>query len=282
MTRVTDPASGHLPAMDADRIRQAQAKAENLLLQAIEAGKLEILSEEHATRWRASPPMPPKWIKMVLFDMDKTFINKHTQGCWKGSIEDLSTQVTRAFRILVPHLIHKGFRVGVVTFSDDLQITEGKGMAGEKLVRSLLLDVFTKVYSRVPSLDQSDAKSRAGKARKNAEEIVKRVYVAAALPKLRNKRDQEFKSKPMPNSKEWHIKQAIEMHDKRESEHLDLGEVMLFDDSAANTKGAIDIGAHGFQVPNSGGFTSTCWEYALKILEKPSVMAAELKKAISS
>jgi hypothetical protein len=52
--------------------------------------------------------LPPKSIKLVLFDMDLTLLAKHTQGVYTGNISTLAMYVTEAFRQVVPVLLDNG------------------------------------------------------------------------------------------------------------------------------------------------------------------------------
>eukprot|EP00954_Amorphochlora_amoebiformis_P017510 1319591-Amorphochlora_amoeboformis.AAC.2 len=127
-----------------------------------------------------------KWKIEVLWDMDNTLLNTHTRGLWKDDIKILTKEVTRAFKILVPHLLHKNVSVGVVTFSDRLvllnpDVAKDGGMAGEKLVEDLIMETFTALYSKIPAF-----KEHKELAEKNAKHIREQLYIAAALPKLRN------------------------------------------------------------------------------------------------
>ena len=223
--------------------------------------------------------MPPRWIKMVLWDMDYTLLSTHTGGKWKKSIGELSRQVTRSFRLLVPHLIQRGYSVGVVTFSDSLVLDgSSAGMAGQGLVRDLLIDTFTRLYGQIKSLG-SDAKEL---ARRNAEHIQKQVYVAAAYPTLRNKKDPEFKggsAVKMPNSKAWHIQKVINDYKSRTGKSLKCSEIMLFDDTIGNIEAALETGVHAFAVPAKRCFTSACWEAALTALKSPDAMLGKLRKS---
>mmetsp|Transcript_32889 Transcript_32889/g.61175 ORF Transcript_32889/g.61175 Transcript_32889/m.61175 type:complete len:217 (+) Transcript_32889:135-785(+) len=216
--------------------------------------------------------MPPPSIKMVLWDMDRTLLNTHTRGLWKDDIKKLAKEVTRAFKILVPHLLFNKYSVGIVTFSDKLVLSsEGGqgGSAGETLVNDLLTETFMSLYSKVKSL-----KEHKEHVKQNAEYIRSQVFVAAALPQLRNQQDSKLR---MPNSKRWHIDQVVEKYKERTGKKLKYEEIMLFDDTVDNVKAALETGVHAFAVPPTSAFTSTCWERALETLENPGEMISKLK-----
>mmetsp|Transcript_27626 Transcript_27626/g.38401 ORF Transcript_27626/g.38401 Transcript_27626/m.38401 type:complete len:220 (-) Transcript_27626:19-678(-) len=218
--------------------------------------------------------MPPSMIKMILWDMDRTLLRTHTRGLWKDEMGKLAKQVTNSFKIVVPHLLHKQFSVGIVTFSDKLRKEQGKnGFAGEDLVKNLLLETFTDLYSKIQNL-----KDHKELAIKNAEHICDQVYVAAALPELRNAQDTDFKGNLMPNSKGWHIDQVVQEYKRRTGLKLSYDEIMLFDDTIENVEAALKSGVHAFAVPPTSAFTSSCWELALESLVSPNDAIAKITK----
>eukprot|EP00467_Chlorarachnion_reptans_P006318 CAMPEP_0114500374 /NCGR_PEP_ID=MMETSP0109-20121206/7928_1 /TAXON_ID=29199 /ORGANISM="Chlorarachnion reptans, Strain CCCM449" /LENGTH=276 /DNA_ID=CAMNT_0001678027 /DNA_START=61 /DNA_END=891 /DNA_ORIENTATION=- len=259
-------------------IAQRRREAEQILATAVKNGKTDLLEKDSATNWRSSPPMPPSTIKMVLWDMDRTLLNTHTRGLWTEDISKLAKEVTRAFKILVPHLLHKNFAVGVVTFSDKLVLSSNSragdlGMAGEDLVNDLLEETFTELYLRVKKL-----KSNKDLAMKNAKHIRKQIFVAAAFPELRNQHDSDFKDKEMPNSKRWHIDQVIQQYKEKTGSVLKYDEIMLFDDTIENVEAALSAGVHAFAVSPQSAFTSSCWELALETLQSPNDIISKLRK----
>ena len=168
-------------------------------------------------------------------------------------------------------MLNNGIAVGIVTFSDELVLkTEGGrgGLAGEDLVSKLIIETFTNLYSQIPAFKGKESKTF---ARKNAEHILGQMYIAAALPRLRNQQ-KEYKKKGgklMPNSKDWHIEKVIQEFKKNQKQSLSYGEIMLFDDTYENVVAAWEKGVHAFCVPPQSAFTSSCWEAALKVLKSP-------------
>eukprot|EP00466_Bigelowiella_natans_P009214 jgi/Bigna1/88780/estExt_fgenesh1_pg.C_380030 len=251
-------------------IVKRRREAEQLLMNAVKQGKANFLEKDLPTDWRPTPPMPPSMIKMVLWDMDRTLLKTHTRGLWKDDIAKLAEEVTRAFKIVVPHLLHQKFSVGIVTFSDKLRVKSGKeGIAGEDLVGDLILETFSDLYSKVRKL-----KDNKDYARKNAEHIRDQLYIAAALPKLRNR--QENKGAEMPNSKSWHIDQVIKEYKERTGSTLSYDEIMLFDDTLENVEAALKSGVHAFAVLPKSAFTSSCWEVALEAIVSPNSTKSRL------
>jgi len=251
-------------------IVKRRREAEQLLMTAVRQGKAKFLEKDLPTEWRQNPPMPPSMIKMVLWDMDRTLLKTHTRGLWKDDVTKLAEEVTRAFKIVVPHLLHQKFSVGIVTFSDKLRTESGKGgIAGEDLVKDLIVETFSDLYSKVRKL-----RDNKHYARKNAEHIRDQLYIAAALPGLRNAQDN--KQVQMPNSKSWHIDQVIQEYKTRTGSTLSYDEIMLFDDTLENVEAALKSGVHAFAVLPNSAFTSSCWEVALEAMVSPNATKSRL------
>ena len=55
-------------------------------------------------------------------DFDMTLISVHTNGHWRGSVNELATKVRPIFKLLVPLAIENGIMVAIVTFSGQQQV----------------------------------------------------------------------------------------------------------------------------------------------------------------
>eukprot|EP00548_Thalassiothrix_antarctica_P000792 CAMPEP_0194144984 /NCGR_PEP_ID=MMETSP0152-20130528/13925_1 /TAXON_ID=1049557 /ORGANISM="Thalassiothrix antarctica, Strain L6-D1" /LENGTH=185 /DNA_ID=CAMNT_0038845011 /DNA_START=99 /DNA_END=656 /DNA_ORIENTATION=- len=59
-------------------------------------------------------------INFLALDFDQTILQIHTGGNWKGTAEELLTNVRPIFRDLIPAALDEGMHVAVVTFSTQL------------------------------------------------------------------------------------------------------------------------------------------------------------------
>jgi FMN phosphatase YigB (HAD superfamily) len=212
-------------------------------------------------RVEAELPLPPSHIKLVLFDMDRTLLQKHTSGCFRGDIEVLSRHVTAACLHVIPRLLENGFFVGVVTFSDSLCLEKERrdGLAGEELVRRLLQSALRREFARrEPQLSEAEANERARGA-------VARIYVAAANPSLRNR---EHPRSRMPENKQWHIGRILNNIRLREGVKIGLPEILFFDDSDTNVRNARHSGVHAFRVDQRTALTVRHWVEAIERLPR--------------
>jgi Acid Phosphatase len=153
-----------------------------------------------------------------------------------------------------------GFHVGVVTFSDEKMTQFRSGKAGESLVIALLTEVFFQ--------ENKDRAKSAGQPfdrnalKKQADDTVSRIHVAAAFPQLRNM--ESGTAGQMPNSKEWHIKEVLKKLDVTVKNE----QIILFDDTDTNIKEANSQGVHAYLVSREANFTMEIWKHAMEELHK--------------
>ena len=172
--------------------------------------------------------IPPKNIKLVLFDMDLTILDIHTRGVWNKEISRLAKHVMPAFKTVVPELIDQGFLVGIVTFSDEAMSKDESEMSGTVLVKALLEEIFPEIHEQ--------------------------IYIAARFP-----RNNE------PQGKRWHLEQIQERLEKTQIS-IKPNEVILFDDTKENVEFAKEDGIHGFLVDRGLHFTLKLWNSACNSL----------------
>mmetsp|Transcript_20428 Transcript_20428/g.32903 ORF Transcript_20428/g.32903 Transcript_20428/m.32903 type:complete len:401 (-) Transcript_20428:61-1263(-) len=205
--------------------------------------------------------MPPPSIKVTLWDMDLCLLKIHTGGHTREKIQTLSKKVTEAYVYLMDLMIHRGYPVGVVTFSDEMVAQAAQNpFGGEKLVRPLVFHALRRHWMLM------DRTMKLEDAIKKAKEFVhEKLYVKAAFPDYRNRFDPEFKEKPMPNSKEWHISQIAVEYKKATGKSLASDEVILFDDGERNISEALKANVVAVQVDDETGFTVKDWEEAMDL-----------------
>lgn len=221
-------------------------------------------SVRKAGQERVLLPLPPKSIKLVLWDMDNTLLRMHTKGVWFDEIDQLVPAVTPAFSHLVPRLLREGFQVGVVTFSDAnlaKQYRGRNGKGGADLVCPLLRLSFEGFLKRA-GRPEKEAKVEAAK-------LVESIYVVGALPHYRNEYEEEFKRKNMPVSKQWHIERVKDMIAKRSpgSPRVKNKEIIFFDDSQVNAAVAEKDGVNAVWVNPSDAFTVSDWMTCIVTLQ---------------
>eukprot|EP00954_Amorphochlora_amoebiformis_P007156 556590-Amorphochlora_amoeboformis.AAC.2 len=178
---------------------KGKEKAHGISTSIAEGAKAEVDSK--SMKGKKLLPLPPKKIKLVLWDMDNTLLSMHTRGVWfnkvsrqipalsradsnSRQVEDLFEHVTLPFLQLVPRLLKEGFQVGVVTFSDAevakiySEMEGRKGRGGEDLVGPVIHGAITQA-----ALSSGvDSKT----ATQSATKTVEQLYVVGALPDFRN------------------------------------------------------------------------------------------------
>jgi len=216
-----------------------------------------------------SLPLPPKTIRMVLWDMDNTLLAMHTRGVWFEAIDDrIIDMVTPTFVHLVPRLMAEGYQVGVVTFSDAevakvfSKMEKKVGRGGKDIVIPLVTGALTKHFIR-QGMDHKGAATRAKK-------YVSKLYIVGALPDFRNGSTEEFRETKMPNSKHWHMEQVKNEHQKRypKEKRVSNPEILFFDDSPSNVRAADEAGVHAVWVNPDDAFTEQDWFKGIKMLER--------------
>lgn len=204
----------------------------------------------------AELPLPPPYIRAVMFDMDRTILSVHTKGCYTGSLDDLASHVSPVFLAVVPRLLDRGVHVAVVTFSDEMMVkAHSIGVAGEPLVRGVTERAFSRHFAEAGAPDAA-ARARA---------VVARLLVAAAYPKLRNERAGRA-DEMMPRTKLWHIDQVrAALH--AQGHAVERHEMLILDDSRDNVRTAGESGVHAFAVDGRMALTGGQWVHAMERLE---------------
>jgi hypothetical protein len=172
-------------------------------------------------------PMPPQQIKLVLFDMDRTFLSIHTSGVSKN-VDDVVQYVSPCFKKVVPQLIDNGFKVGIVTFADDRVTDNRDGVAGHALVRAILDRLFPDYSYQIP--------------------------IVAFNPNIENRiaKSKSSKQPLLPINKNSHIEKI-----KREWDTpIEDYEIILFDDSYDNIR---DAKCQTYHVTGDRGLTYFHW-----------------------
>jgi len=245
---------------------KGKEKAHGISTSIAEGAKAEVDSK--SMKGKKLLPLPPKKIKLVLWDMDNTLLSMHTRGVWFNKVEDLFEHVTLPFLQLVPRLLKEGFQVGVVTFSDAevakiySEMEGRKGRGGEDLVGPVIHGAITQA-----ALSSGvDSKT----ATQSATKTVEQLYVVGALPDFRNMHTVEFQKKRMPMSKFWHIEKVKDLHQKRfpGSPRIKNEEILFFDDSASNICAAERDDVNARLVDPSNAFTEKDWLEAIEALQK--------------
>lgn len=207
-------------------------------------------------------PLPPSFLKLVLFDMDLTLLNMHTKGCYSGPIDDLVPHVVSPFVELVPRLLASQYHVGIVTFSDALMARHSNGLAGDNLVHELLTATWRKLFIKEdPSLQLEQNQSR---LRQKLQALMREIHVVAAFPWLQNEQP-AFGLNPMPNNKSWHI-EKIKAKLKTQGVRVRNDEILFFDDSMTNVEHAASVGIHAFTVNKKTALTADLWCRAVATL----------------
>ena len=162
-------------------------------------------------------------IRLVCFDFDQTAYRGHTGGALDVSIDkiiqtlhQMVSQLSQDFKELVYELHKENIHVAIVTFGDAMDnLISLKNntivFGGEPLIRSVL--------------NQGLSKQTADK-----------IPIYALHPELRNR---EYPNLPFPDSKEWHMMQAMKHFSVYESDN-----VLLIDDSDHNISDAASVGFH--------------------------------------
>mmetsp|Transcript_755 Transcript_755/g.1459 ORF Transcript_755/g.1459 Transcript_755/m.1459 type:complete len:401 (+) Transcript_755:42-1244(+) len=203
--------------------------------------------------------LPPPSIKMTLWDMDLCLLKVHTGGHTNLKLQPLSKEVTEAYCYLMDIMIEKKLTTGVVTFSDKKVAKAIESQyGGEDLVRPLIFHALRRHWMQLDrTLQLQDA---INKARSFVEND---LYVKGAYPEWRNRNDEEFKKKPMPNSKEWHMAQVAKEFEAKTKQKVKPEEMILFDDGERNIREAERQGVVGVWVNEETGFTVQDWEEAM-------------------
>jgi hypothetical protein len=160
-------------------------------------------------------------IRLVCFDFDQTAYRGHTGGALYLSLEDviptlhkMASDLSQDFLDLVCALHKENVHVAIVTFGDAIDnaisLENNRIMIGGELLIRPVLDM--------------------GLGRQTKDDIP--IY--ALNPDWRN---QQGGSIEFPNSKKWHLGQAMEHFTIHE-----LGEVLLIDDSFHNISEAANDG----------------------------------------
>lgn len=203
--------------------------------------------------------LPPPTTKITLWDMDLCLLRVHTGGHTNEKLQHLSKQVTEAYVYLMDIMIAKGYKTGVVTFSDKLVAKSvGVPYGGEELVRPLVFHALRRHWmAQDRTLKLADAIARARNYVENE------LYVRAAYPEWRNNNVEEWKRTPMPNSKEWHVTRIKEDFEAKTKQKIQNKEVVLFDDGKRNIEEAVKSGVVAVLVNEEIGFTVKDWEEAM-------------------
>jgi hypothetical protein len=144
-------------------------------------------------------------IKLVIFDLDLTAVNKHSQGRLKRSrIHEFTSYATKDFITLVPALHKANFKLAIATHSDEeefymkekrKQINRETHILGEELVTVLLKTYFD-------------------------SDIVSSFYVVAYNPRAHNQTHNE-----QNKIKRYHMRKIIECYQMKPNE------ILFFDDT---------------------------------------------------
>jgi hypothetical protein len=160
-------------------------------------------------------------IRLVCFDFDQTAYRGHTGGALYLSIDDviptlhkMASDLSQDFLTLVCELRKENVHVAIVTFGDaidnEISLEDNRIMIGGELLLRPVLNL--------------------GLGRQTKDDIP--IY--ALNPDWRN---QQGGSIQFPNSKEWHMAQAMEHFAIHK-----LDEVLLIDDSVHNISEAANAG----------------------------------------
>lgn len=191
-------------------------------------------------------PLPPKdKIKLVVFDMDDTILDIHTQGFLpnenKGlyTVDDMVSHIMPYFLKLAPKLIDNGFYVGIATFHDRAitRVPKYKDLkAGEDVIVPMLQKALHSHYNQ--------------------------ILLACRNPELYNKllAVDEKDEEPIKRDKSWHLRHLIDDTGIRPDQ------VLFFDDSEPNIESALAQGYRAFHVSDKDHFTERLWKEALDTL----------------
>ena len=172
-------------------------------------------------------------IKLVIFDMDLTAVNKHSQGRLKRTeIESFTSHATTDFITLVPALYKANFKLAIATHSDEeefymkekrKQINGETHILREELVATLLNTYFN-------------------------SDVVSSFYVIAYNPRAHNQMNS-----PENKIKRYHMGKILEFYGQ---DQVKPNEILFFDDTKHIIKDCqqhIKI-IHSYQVNPKYGF----------------------------
>jgi hypothetical protein len=173
-------------------------------------------------------------IRLVCFDFDQTAYRGHTGGALDLPIEnmiqtlhEMVCHLSQDFKDLVHELHKENVHVAIVTFGDALYNSISLKnntivLGGEPLIR--------------PVLNQGLSKQTSDK-----------IPIYALNPEWRNREDNDRPR--FPNSKQWHMSQAMEHFSVHQADH-----VLLIDDSDHNIAEAASDGFHTVLVSTKTAF----------------------------
>eukprot|EP00470_Lotharella_oceanica_P010314 CAMPEP_0170193930 /NCGR_PEP_ID=MMETSP0040_2-20121228/58049_1 /TAXON_ID=641309 /ORGANISM="Lotharella oceanica, Strain CCMP622" /LENGTH=421 /DNA_ID=CAMNT_0010442697 /DNA_START=38 /DNA_END=1303 /DNA_ORIENTATION=+ len=194
--------------------------------------------------------MPPRKIKMILFDFDQTTTTMHTRGAFTGNKAVLARSVASYFAEVVPVLLKAKYQVVIASHSDGIiHETHPHVGAGEDFMREILKMALVDTGKITPT-------------------ELGHILIYGARPELRNKRPEYQGTNKMAPGKRWHVDQAIADYKIITGDQLRYDQCVLFDDDGKNINLQLNnpLGekrTFAYKVSPSTGVTKDVWDAAM-------------------